>query len=107
MGEARRARGNGLMVPDTRLVDANGAPIRPGLASEAAQRPDYALVLIENGRVVAQRGLADPFIKVQITVKGWKKAWRVLRGQFSLEVQVFGTEQAVRHVMGPAARIRP
>lgn len=109
MGEARRrpVNGHGLLIPDKTLVAPNGAPLSPEAAAQAAMRKDYGVVLLENGRVVRQTAVADPFIRVAIQVKGWKKAWAVLRGRYTVEVQVHGTEDAIRRVLGPHAVIQP
>lgn len=109
MGDARRrsVNGNSLLVPDSRLVSAAGVPLSGAMAGHAAGLKQYGLVLLENGVVVSQRAIADPFIRVQIAVKGWRKAWQVWRGRYAVKVQVHGTEQAMRDVYGPSVMIRP
>ena len=109
MGEARRrsVNGNGLLVPDTRLVSAGGVPLSGATASQAAAAKQYGLMIVENGVVLKQGAIADPFIRVKVAPSGWRTAWRVLRGRYTLEVQVHGTEQAMRDVYGPAVLIRP
>jgi len=98
MGEHKRLPEGQLLVPDGRLVSANGVPLTV---------KHYALVLIEQGRVRDRRALHDPFVRVQLRVVGWRKAWQVLRGGYTLEVQVVGDEDAYRAVFGPSALIRP
>ena len=109
MGEARARRVNGhpgLMLPDRRLVGVNGQPLMsPGLASAAA-RKEYGVVVLENGIRVYQQALDDPFVKVERVIRGWRKAWRVLRGGLRVELQIHGTPEGVRRVMGPGAEIR-
>lgn len=110
MGEARRraVNGNGLLIPDTTLVAPNGAPLlSPGTAAQAAAPKHYGVVLLENGRTVRQSAAPHPFVRVAVAVKGWKKAWAVLRGRYTVEVHVHGDEQAMRDVFGPGALIRP
>ena len=108
MGEAQRRTQNGrLLVPDGRLVNVNGGPLSAGTAAQAAGVKHYGVTLVENGRVVKQTALNDPFIRVQIVVKGWRKAWQVLRGRYGLEVRVDDTEQAMKDVYGAHGIIRP
>jgi len=109
MGEARRraVNGNGLLLPDKRLVAPNGTPlIDPSKAVQAAQPKHYGVVLLENGAVMRQTPVHDPFVLVEIRVTGWRKAWQVLRGQYRVEVQVHGDEDAMRAVFGPSVAIQ-
>ena len=109
MGEANQRRRNDarLLVPDGRLVNALGVPLSPATAAQSAAVKHYALVFIEGGTVRERRALHDPFIRVQLVVKGWRKAWAVLRGRYTVEVQVVGDAQAHRDVFGPSLQIRP
>ena len=109
MGQAKRRipPESRLLVPDGRLVNANGVPLSAATAAQAAAVNHYALVLIEGGIVRDRRALHDPFIRVQFVVRGWRKAWAVLRGRYAVEVQVHGDEQAHRDVFGASALIRP
>ena len=103
MGEARRrsVNTNGLLVPDRTLVGLDGGPLlSPGQAASAAQPKHYGVVLLENGQVVRQTAVNDPFVKVAVRVAGWKKAWQVLRGRYVVEIQVHGDAEAVRTVFG-------
>ena len=109
MGEVNRRRQTEarLLVRDGQLVNANGVPLSPATAAQSAAVKHYALVLIEGGLVRDRRALHDPFVRVQLVVKGWRKAWAVLRGRYTVEVQVHGDEHAHRDVFGPSALIRP
>ena len=109
MGEANQRRhiASHLLVPDGRLVNAAGVPLSAATAAQSAAVKHYALVLIEGDRVLERRALHDPFVRVQLVVKGWRKAWAVLRGRYTVEVQVVGDEQAHRDVFGSSALIRP
>jgi len=108
MGDARRrsVNGNGLLVPDSRLVAPNGAPLSGATAAAAVQAKHYGLVIAEQGAVVRQTAMPDPFIQLKVQPKGWKKAWAVLRGKYTLEVQVAGDEQAMKAVFGTDSMIR-
>ena len=107
MGEARRraVNGNGLLIPDKTLVAPNGAPLSPATAVQAAAAKHYGVVLLENGRVMRQSAVPDPFVKVVVQIKGWKKAWAVLRGRYRIEIQVAGDEHAMKAVFGHDATI--
>ena len=108
MGEARRrtVNSNGLLIPDKTLVAPNGAPLSPATAVQAAAAKHYGVVLLENGRVMRQSAVPDPFVKVVVQIKGWKKAWAVLRGRYRVEVQVHGDAEAMRDVFGPNVMIQ-
>ena len=109
MGESKQRLINAarLLVPDGRLVNASGVPLSPATAAQSAAVKHYALVLIEGGTVRERRALHDPFVRVQLVVKGWRKAWAVLRGRYTVEIQVHGDDQAHRDVFGPSLQIRP
>ena len=111
MGEVRSGQVNGqprLMVPDCRLVGVNGQPLTsPGLASAAVERKEYGVVVLEDGVMVRRVALHDPFVRVERVIRGWRKAWRVLWRGVRVEVQIHGTAEGVRRVMGPGAEIRP
>lgn len=96
-------------MPDKRIVDTNGRPLLSAQVAADAAGPvkHYGLVLIENGRVRDQRAIGDPFVKVEIQVSGWRKAWQVLRRRYGIGVRVHGDEQAMRDVFGTHGMIRP
>lgn len=109
MGDARRrsVNSNGLFVPDRTLVAPNGDQlVSSGSASVAAAVKHYGVVLRENGAVIRQHAVDDPFITATFTVSGWRQAWMVLRGRYTIEVQVHGDETALKAVFGPHVAIQ-
>lgn len=52
----------------------------------------------ENGKIISEANVDDPFVRTTIVPKGWSAAWLVLRGKLTFQVVVDGTQAAHRVV---------
>jgi len=58
----------------------------------------YRIIVRENGVLIDDQQLDDPFITTSLRPKGWRAAWDALRGRMILNVSVRGTDAAHRIV---------
>lgn len=57
--------------------------------------PQFRMIVEENGKILSDEKLFDPFIRSEIKIKGWKAAWIILRKGITYRVHIGGTREAV------------
>jgi hypothetical protein len=65
---------------------------------ETQPEKSYTVEVCEQNQRVSKQPIDDPFIRTTINLRGWRSAWRVLRG-LELTVVVSGTPERTADVM--------